>query len=125
MADKRKILICDILVFITMLLICFALIFVPEILNSTDGKYISVYKDNVEVKTLSLDNDTVYTVPDTDYTVEIKNKKAKVISAGCPDKLCQKMQVTSDGGSIICLPLKIVIRLSAETKNTPYDLIAG
>ncbi len=40
----------------------------------------------------------------------IENKKAKMISANCPDKLCMKQKaVDASGGTIVCLPNKVVI----------------
>lgn len=40
----------------------------------------------------------------------IENGKVKMIKANCPDKLCIKQkEVDASGGTIICLPNKVVI----------------
>lgn len=40
----------------------------------------------------------------------IENGKVKMIEASCPDKLCIKQKaVDASGGTIICLPNKVVI----------------
>lgn len=125
MKDNRKILFNDIFTLIILLIISVTLVFIPKISEKNTGQYISVFKDGIVVETLSLEKDTVYNVPDTDYTLEIKSKKVTVLSSQCPDKICEKMFVSSDGGSIICLPSKIVIRLSSEKTENLYDLMAG
>ena len=46
----------------------------------------------------------------------------KVISAPCPDKLCQKQgAITNNGSSIICVPCRTVITLTDT--NNEYDAI--
>lgn len=124
MSEKRKLIINDIIVFAVLIVISFALIFVPLIFKA-ETQDISLYKDGSFVKKLDLKNDTVYTVPETAYTIEIKDQKAYVISTDCPDKTCEKMHITKEGGSIVCLPNRIVIKLSDEENHENYDLSAG
>ena len=50
---------------------------------------------------------------------EIKDGKVTMIEATCPDHYCMKQKAVDEhGGSIICLPNKVVI----EGENTAEDL---
>ncbi len=48
-------------------------------------------------------------------TLSIENGSARIISADCPGGDCMKMKLDKKGGSIICLPHKLVIK--AEEKD--------
>ncbi|MBO7250033.1 MAG: NusG domain II-containing protein [Clostridia bacterium] len=58
----------------------------------------------------------------------IKEGKAEIIEASCPDGICEKHRAVSrDGESIICLPNKVVVEIAASYSSdgeaTP-DIIA-
>lgn len=59
------------------------------------------------------------TIPINDTNVcEIKNGKATMIEANCNDHLCMKQRsIDSSGGSIICLPNKIVIEAVTDSDS--------
>lgn len=58
-------------------------------------------------------------------TVEIKDKKARVIDASCPNKLCERQGWISRG-AIICIPNRIsVIVGGSGKKNRKIDAITG
>jgi hypothetical protein len=49
-------------------------------------------------------------------TLVIEGGRARIEAADCPDKLCVKQRAISKAGeSIICLPHKLVIRISRES----------
>ena len=78
-------------------------------------KYITV--DGKEFGTYSLSQDQVIHIGDTNVC-EIKNGKVTMIEATCPDHYCMKQKAVDEhGGSIICLPNKVVI----EGENTTED----
>lgn len=59
--------------------------------------------------TYSLDEEQTIEINDTNIC-EIKNGEAKMIHATCPDHLCMEQNpVDSHGGTIVCLPNKVVI----------------
>lgn len=72
---------------------------------------------------------------DQDRTVEIrtettlnvlviKDGKASVKSASCPDGICASHRpISMAGESIICLPNKVVITVSSKKENLP-DIVA-
>lgn len=67
---------------------------------TVDGKEYGVY---------SLSDNQTISINDTNVC-EIRDGKAKMISATCPDHLClEQKPVDASGGSVICLPNKVVI----------------
>lgn len=75
---------------------------------TVDGKEYGVY---------SLSENQTISINDTNVC-EIKDGKAKMISATCPDHLClEQKAVDASGGSVICLPNKVVI----EGENSEGD----
>ena len=76
----------------------------------------------------SLAKDQVISIGDTNVC-EIKNGEVKMIEADCPDHLCLKQRaVDSTGGTIVCLPNKVVIEgekgdSSAEEDTPEFDTV--
>ena len=57
---------------------------------------------------------------------EIKDGQARMISAQCPDHLCMKQKAIDEkGGTIVCLPNKVVIEgeKSTDSKKTDEPVI--
>ena len=101
---KRK----DIPIIILTLLLSAVLFFTisggNKVKVSVDGKVMGEYP---------LDTNRTIEINKTN-TLVIKDGKAFISEASCPDKLCIKQgEIDSRGGSIICLPNKVVI----ETKS--------
>ena len=75
------------------------------------GQYgsITITVDGEEYGTYSLGKDQTISINDTNVC-EIKDGKAHMISATCPDHLCMKQrEIDEKGGTIVCLPNKVVI----------------
>lgn len=52
--------------------------------------------------------------------VEIKDGKATMIDANCPDKLCIKQgTIDNTNETIVCLPNKVVVELDGPNTNGP------
>lgn len=84
---------------------------------------IRIMVDGVESGTYSLGENQVININDTN-TCEIKNGSVRMIEATCPDKLCIKQKaVDNTGGTIICLPNKVIIE-GEKTADTPAELDA-
>lgn len=78
---------------------------------------IRITVDGKEFGTYSLSKDQVIHIGDTNVC-EIKDGKVTMIEATCPDHYCMKQKAVDEhGGSIICLPNKVVI----EGENTAED----
>ncbi len=55
-------------------------------------------------------------------TVELSPQGARVLSASCPDKICQRAGLlTKAGESAVCLPGRVVLRL--EGPGAPADAV--
>ena len=82
--------------------------------TQNEGAYAYVTVKNVEYGKYPLDTDTEIRIGDgsTYNILVIKDGKAEVTEASCPDKLCvHQGKVHYDGQSIICLPNKVVVEI--------------
>lgn len=83
-----------------------------------DGKVVGVYplsQDRVE---------DIRTGKDGLNRLVIKNGKAYVEEANCPDGICAgHSPIHRDGESIICLPHRVVVEISAEGDADQPDII--
>ncbi len=73
----------------------------------------------------ALDNDRTFTVPGPygNTVIEIKNKKARVKEAHCPNRLCEKQGWVSKG-VIVCLPNRLVVSVGGKAANSVKDVDA-
>ena len=74
---------------------------------------------------LPLDVDAVREISSNGHnlTLEIKNGEARVISADCPDHLCMRGKADNSGGTLICVPSRVMI--SVEGGADEIDASAG
>ena len=78
-------------------------------MNKGSHGSIRITVDGEEYGIYSLAKDQTIKINDTNVC-EIKNGKAHMISAKCPDHLCMKQKAIDEkGGTIVCLPNKVVI----------------
>lgn len=73
----------------------------------------------------SLDEDQMIQIGDSNVC-QIKDKKATMIEADCPDHLCMRQKAIDkeNGGTIVCLPNKVVIEISKK-QDTEVDSVAS
>ena len=89
-------------------------------MTQKDGKEVIVTVEGKEVYKTSIKKDQIYQIPEKNGTnvMQIKDGKVTMIEATCPDHYCIKQNAVDEhGGSIICLPNKVVI----EGENTAED----
>ena len=89
-------------------------------MTQKDGKEVIVTVEGKEVYKPSIKKDQIYQIPEVNGTnvMQIKDGKVTMIEATCPDHYCMKQKAVDEhGGSIICLPNKVVI----EGENTAED----
>lgn len=80
-----------------------------HLLRPHDYGSIRITVDGEEYGTYRLSEDQTVSIGSTNIC-EIKDGKAKMIHADCPDQLCMKQGAIDDsGGMIICLPNKVII----------------
>ena len=88
------------------------------------GDTIEITVDGELYGTYSLKEDQTILINDTN-TCQIQNGQAKMIQADCPDHLCMKQKaVTKEGGTITCLPNRVVIQAGQSTDGK-VDTVAG
>lgn len=82
---------------------------------------IRITVDGKEFGTYSLSKDQVIHIRDTNVC-EIKDGKVTMIEATCPDHYCMKQKAVDEhGGSIICLPNKVVIEGKDSAEPSESD----
>ena len=92
-------------------IVMFALILWGGMYLTRRGHYgtIRITVNGEEYGTYSLAKNQVLKINDTNVC-EIKNGEVRMTDADCPDHLCMKQKaVDSTGGTIVCLPNKVVI----------------
>lgn len=86
--------------------------------NSNSGSYVRVEVDGKVIDTLDLNEDTTLEIESANggtNTLVIKDGKAKVTEANCPDGICTNhKEINKNGESIICLPHKLVVTVVNE-----------
>lgn len=110
----------DIILTICLLIIILVIMFFINI-NSNNGTIASVYYDNKLVKEIDLNKDKEYDIKGYNGNVHIivKDNKIKVDSETSPLHLCSKQGfVSKSTDTIVCLPNKIVIKISSNELDT-------
>lgn len=96
--------------------------------NSNSGDYVQIEVDTKIVDVLPLDADTEKTIKTDNGTnkLVIKDGKAKMIEADCPDGICvNHKSINRSGESIICLPHKVVVTVVNEkAQDDEIDAVA-
>ncbi len=114
----------DIILAVAAVILSLGAYLVADIFSRSGGEDVSVFLDGKEIMTFSLLNDGTYTVEECDYAVTVKNGVAWVTETHCKDRSCVSMKIDKDGGEIICLPNKLVIRHKTQ-KESAADITAG
>ena len=116
----------DLIIIAVVLAISGLLFFWLYYVNGDNGKFVQVEKDGKVVDIFSLDEtlEKKYDFDGETNTLVIKNEKASVTEANCPDGICvNHKSVSRSGESIICLPHKLVITVTDE-KSTDDEIDA-
>lgn len=83
----------------------------------SDGSIVEVTVDGEVIGTYQLNQDQTVQIQDTNILV-IKNGKADMTEADCPDKLCVNQKaISKDGETIVCLPNKVIVMILGEQKS--------
>lgn len=104
---KGDIILLVVVVLLVALTIYFAL--------KTDAGEADVYVEGNLVYRLDLDKDATVDVLDGKVQIKIQNGKAFVAKSDCKNQLCVHAQpIGKEGGVIVCLPNKVVIKVVAK-----------
>ena len=96
-----------------LLLIVLIIAVVLTIVLATGHKsqYAEVYIDGKLKYQLDLNNDTTLEILDGKMTLKVENGKIFVLHSDCDEQLCvHSSPIGKDGGMIVCLPNKVVIK---------------
>ena len=98
----------DIILIAAILLLGFGLFFL--LVPRSTGTTVVVRVNNEEVKRLPLNEDFVLELEGN--TLIIKDHKAYMDKANCPDKVCiNQGEISKSGESIICLPNGVIVEV--------------
>lgn len=104
---KGDIILLVVVVLLVALTIYFAL--------KTDAGEADVYVEGNLVYRLDLDKDATVDVLDGKVQIKIQNGKAFVAKSDCKNQLCVHAQpIGKEGGVIVCLPNKVVVKVVAK-----------
>lgn len=79
-----------------------------------EAPYAEIYIDGKLAYQLDLRTDKTLDILDGGMRVEIKDGKAYVSYSDCSEQLCvHSSPVSSEGGMIVCLPNRVVIKVSS------------
>ncbi len=126
--DKKRFLRNDILL-VSAILVIALVAFVIFKFTMRDGAYVTVSVDGEEKYCYSLSKDfttDIITGENGEYsnTLVIKDGKAYVSGADCPDKVCVNHKaISKTGETIVCLPHKVVISVVAENTSGEPDVV--
>jgi len=90
---------------------------VLTIVLATDKKaeYAEVYVDGNLKYTLNLAEDKTIEILDGKMTIKVENGKIFIADSDCPEQLCvHASPIGKDGGMIVCLPNKVIIRTTSK-----------
>ncbi len=92
-------------------------IFIVFKLNLKNGNYVKVTVDNQVKYCYNFNKDTEVTITDGENVnvLVIKDGKAHISEANCPDKICvAHREISKTGETIVCLPHKLVVEITEE-----------
>lgn len=118
----------DIILAAVILIIAVAgLLFVK--LTKTQGNTVVVKIDGVKAVEYSLEEDVRYEIKtgknNEDINVlVIKDGKASITEADCPDGICKDYRpISYVGETIVCLPHKVVVEITGDTTDISLDAV--
>ena len=105
-----------------LLVVCAGLSF--WLLRPTQADSVEVWVEGKLLKTVSLAEDTSFTISSGNATniIEVKAGKIAITDANCPDRYCVKRGWCSGGAQIVCLPHRVVLKFRS---NPTLDSISG
>ena len=98
------------------------------LMHQEAGNTITITVDGTLFRTLSLSSDTMIDIPGANggsNRLVIKNGQASITEADCPDKLCiHQSSIRHNGESLVCLPHKVIVKVTADVSDDDLDGIA-
>ena len=106
----------DVIFFLAIGAVC-AVLFLTSRIFKVTGDSVQIYKEGKLYAEISLNKDQEIDI-DGKIIVKIKDGKAFMYYADCPDKLCIKQGKISDNSrDIVCLPNKVSVRVGKKSET--------
>ena len=120
MTMKRKTIIRDIVLILAVLAAAVVLMVVTGSRGKT-GSHAVVMVRNQEIARYPLSVDGIYAINGGTNTIEIKDGKARMAEAECPNHLCVKQGWIGYGGqSIVCLPNELSVTITGTEYTADF-----
>ncbi len=92
--------------------------FSHQLLRNTGAGEVVVKVNGKLTGTYSLNEDQEITINGGSNVLEIKNGRADMVKADCPDQLCVHQRAVSvSNENIICLPNKVIVEIHSRTDS--------
>ena len=120
---SRKKEIIAVLVLVVIAIVSFVVI---RVFDEGKGAYVKVYVNEKLTKTFDLNKDQKYFIETKKgyNLLIIKDGKARVADADCPNKICvDKGAISKNNESIICLPHRVVVTVESG-ESSKVDAVA-
>lgn len=99
--------------------------FLHNLLGVKGANCVVVKVDGKIEGTYSLGEDQEISINGGTNTLVIKNNRAKMKEADCPDQLCVNQKaISKNNESIICLPNKVVVEVESS-ENSEFDAVSN
>lgn len=108
----------DIVLMIIIIIVAAAAFLLHNVLKDSSAGT-AVIKVNGKIEgTYPLNEDQEIKINDGSNILRIRNGKAKMIEADCPDQLCvHQKAVSASGESIICLPNRVIVEVESKVNS--------
>ena len=114
----------DFILIISVIFIALSVFLFLKFTKEEGSGQVVVKVEGEEFGRYDIDEDNEININNNNILV-IKDKKAYIKEATCPDKLCVKQkEISMDGESIICLPNKVVVTVESDSKSD-IDAVAN
>ena len=112
----------DIIVIIAFLAVAGMLFITPVF--SKGGRYVKITQDG-QSSVYPVNENREIDIDSSGYklTVVIENSEIYVKDAECPDKICEKTGRIKEGGSIVCIPAKVIVEFTESAGDN--DALVG
>lgn len=122
---NMKLLKGDLLLLMIFLAVAGVMLFLFRYGNKKEGDYALITLDGMEYARMSLDEDAVLDIVGANGTnrVVVKDGKAYMECADCPDQICvNHVHIMYNAETIVCLPHKLIVTICSE-KESEIDAV--
>lgn len=128
MSSKIKNAKSSILLLLLLILTGIAISFSYSFLHQKKGATVVITINGKMYRSLPLNTPCTLDIPGTSggfNRLVIKKGKASITDADCPDKLCvHQASISHNGESLVCLPHKVIVKVTANAAEKDLDGIA-